>query len=176
VASIAASQLVPGGSISRSVSFLTGAGSGLSSNGRTHVWAEAWNNFLAHPLFGRGTGSFYAIDGIEHYPHNLLLEAGVELGLVGVVFVGGFLVAAFISMMRARSEQGAGDLQVAVVIALFVSALVNASFSGDIQTNSSVWLYAGLGLGLSMRSALAARSPAEPALRLDAAPGSSPGR
>ena len=176
IASIAASQLVPGGSISRSVSFLTGAGSGLSSNGRTHVWAEAWNHFLAHPLFGLGTGSFYAIDGVEHYPHNLLLEAAVELGLVGVVLVGGFLVAALVSMVRARATQGAGDLQVAVVIALFVSALVNASFSGDIQTNSSVWLYAGLGLGLSIRGSFATAADPDPALRLDAASGSPPGR
>ena len=52
--------------------------------------------------------------------------------------------------------------QVAVVIALFTAALVNAMFSGDIQTNSNVWLAAGLGLGLSLRGKLAP---------VDAAPG-----
>ena len=147
-------QLVPGQSIQRSLSFLTGAGSGLSSNGRTHSWSLAWNAFLAHPAFGIGTGSFFSISGINRYPHNLLLEVAAELGLVGLVLVVGFLASTWLAMSRARTLQDRGDLQVAVVIALFAAALVNAMFSGDIQTNSSVWLAAGLGLGLSLRSTL----------------------
>ena len=153
---ILAAQLVPGQSITRSLSFLTGSGSGLSSNGRTKAWSLAWNHFLAHPTLGIGTGSYFSISGIDRYPHNLVLEVAVELGLVGLIILGGFLVSTGVALSHARALQQRGDLQVAVVIALFTAALVNAMFSGDIQTNSNVWLAAGLGLGLALRGKLAA--------------------
>jgi O-antigen ligase len=82
----------------------------------------------------------------------MLLEAAVELGLVGLLLVVAFVVSSWLMLSRARKTLGLGETQTAVVIALFTSALVNAMFSGDIPTNASVWLYAGLGVGLASRS------------------------
>jgi O-antigen ligase len=102
------------------------------------------------------------VEPLESYPHNLFLEMGVELGLVGVVLVLGFLVTSWLAMARARLLRGPAGLQAAVVTALFASAVVNAMFSGDIQTNANVWLAAGLGLGLAMRrDAVAAATAAD---------------
>jgi O-antigen ligase len=153
---VLATQLVPGQSIQRSLSFLAGSGSGLNSNGRSQLWSEAWSHFLAHPVFGLGTGSFQHIAPTDFYPHNLLLEIGVELGLVGLIIVAGFLVTAWLATARARILPGPARLQAAVVTALFSSAVVNAMFSGDIQTNANLWLVAGLALGLAMRGGAAA--------------------
>jgi len=51
--------------------------------------------------------------------------------------------------MRASGKLGsAGRFEVAVVAALFAAAIVNAMFSGDIQTNGEIWLVAGLAVGL----------------------------
>jgi O-antigen ligase len=151
-AAILAAQLVPGQSIGRSFSFLSGSGSGLTSNGRFELWSEAWRLFADNPLFGIGTGSFFAVDGLNRYPHNLLLEVGAELGIIGIALLLGFLASSWLALMRARRQlDSAGRFEAAVVAALFVAAIVNAMFSGDIQTNGEIWLVAGLAVGLGLR-------------------------
>jgi hypothetical protein len=42
-----------------------------------------------------------------------------------------------------------------LLISLFVSAVVNALFSGAIQDNVDVWLWGGLGVGMYARYATA---------------------
>ena len=149
---VLATQFVPGQSIQRSFSFLSGNGGGVSSNGRFQLWSEAWHVFNAHPLLGSGTGSFLGYDGLNQYPHNLFLETAAELGFVGIVLLLGFLAATAITLAKAKQQLGnRGRSQVALVGALFVSALVNAMFSGDIPTNGGIWVAAGLGLGLTLR-------------------------
>ena len=150
---VLAAQILPGQSISRSLSFLTGSGSGLSSTGRYALWSEAQSLFVDHPLFGIGTGGFFAADGVNHYPHNLLVEVAAELGFVGLALLLAFLVSSAASVARARRVSSGEDRSAAAVVtALFAAALVNSLFSGDIQTNAGLWLAAGLGLGLTLRA------------------------
>lgn len=153
-----ASQLLPGASIQRSLSILSGSGSGVSSNGRFHLWSEAWHTFVAHPLLGDGTGSFFAVDGFNQYPHNLLLEAAAELGIVGVALVVAFLGSSLVTLVRARASALVSRPEIAVIAALFAAAATNAMFSGDMPTNSDLWFAGGLALGLAFRSA---RAPVE---------------
>ena len=47
------------------------------------------------------------------------------------------------------------------MFALFVSAFVNALFSGAIQDNTDVWLWGGLGLGIYARHRRAVRPRAD---------------
>jgi O-antigen ligase len=151
---VLATQFVPGQSIQRSLSFLSGSGSGLSSNGRSQLWSEAWGLFTSHPLFGAGTGSFFGFDGLNQYPHNLFLEVAAELGLVGLVLLVVFLASSWFGVVRAARRFGLpGRPEVALVASLFTAALVNAMFSGDITTNGGLWLAAGLVLGLRLRTA-----------------------
>ena len=145
-------ELLPGGSISRSLDFLTGSGSGLSSNGRSTLWQEASTVISNHPLAGIGTGGFQAVDTLNVYPHNLFLEIGSELGFVGLALLLAFFATTAATFVRAwRSSVGDDRFRTAVVAALFAAAFVNAMFSGDIQTNAGVWFTAGLGVGLTMR-------------------------
>jgi hypothetical protein len=55
-------------------------------------------------------------------------------------------------MRASGSLDSAGRFEVAVLAALFAAAIVNAMFSGDIQTNGEIWLVAGLAVGLGLRS------------------------
>jgi O-antigen ligase len=153
--------LVPGSAIGRSLSTIVGSANGLSSNGRSALWSEAFTAFSQHPLFGIGTGGFGAIDPVELYPHNLLLETGAELGVLGVLTVGVMIL----SMLRRlsalwRQVDGAQRLEVTVVISLFVSALVNSMFSGGIQDNADIWLWGGLGIGMYARLRITPRRAA----------------
>ncbi len=156
VSVVVVSQLVPGQNVSRSLSVIVGGGKdtggGDVSNGRYQIWSEAWTAFGDHPLTGIGTGSFSQIDPVGIYPHNIFLEAAAELGLVGLLLVGGLIALAAGHLGRAwRHSTGEDRHHTALVGAYLTAAVVNAQFSADLPRNSSVWLGFGLALGLAHR-------------------------
>jgi O-antigen ligase len=145
-------QLVPNENIQRSISVLTGSGEGLSSNGRAQLWGTAQTAFTDHSLVGIGTGGFAALAPLDVYPHNLFLEVAAELGVLGLVALVAFLLSTMLAIVRANRLAPPGDRgDVALASALFFAALVNAQVSGDITTNDSLWLAAGLVLGVAHR-------------------------
>ena len=67
---------------------------------RIRVWKAGWRMFLDHPVLGVGAGQFRTAYGTVYsgrahgpwmQPHNLLVQVGCELGLVGLVIFGHFL-------------------------------------------------------------------------------------
>ncbi len=160
VATVVVPAIVPGSAAGRALSAILGGSSGLSTNGRAQLWSQAFTLFGQHPLLGIGTGGFSALN-VESYPHNILLEAASELGLVGVAVLLGFLLTALTRLFALwRRSPAARKLDAAVVISLFLAALINAFFSGAIQDNQEIWLWAGLGIGMSTRLAAQRRMAA----------------
>lgn len=53
------------------------------AGGRTPLYHEAWQGFLAHP-FGQGIGAFERHNPVPQYPHNILLEVAYEMGVLGL--------------------------------------------------------------------------------------------
>ena len=152
VAMILVPLVVPGSSIGRSLSAVLGSSAGLSSNGRSDLWSQAFTAFNLHPLLGVGWGGFAALNPSELYPHNILLEVSTELGIVGAAVVVGIVGGGARTLISIwRSTRGTEKLQAALLISLLLTAFVNALFSGAIQDNAHVWLWAGLGLGMSAR-------------------------
>jgi O-antigen ligase len=153
-AAVVVPLVVPGSTIGRSLSTLVGGSSGLSSNGRSQLWSQAFTAFAQHPLLGIGTGGFGALNPAEPYPHNILLEVAVELGVIGALLILGIVLSAAVRLGAVwRTTRGRDRLDAAVLITLFVTALVNALFSGAIQDNREIWVWGGLGLGMSARLA-----------------------
>jgi O-antigen ligase len=144
---------LPSSSIGRAISTLLGSGAGLSSNGRSELWAKAFAGFAKHPLFGLGTGGFASLNPTLPYPHNLLLEMSVELGLVGALIIIG-VIASFATRLLIvwRKMNGRDKIEAATLIALFVMIFVNALFSGAIQDNAELWVWGGMGVGMSSRT------------------------
>lgn len=143
---------LPSSSIGRAISTLLGSGAGLSSNGRSELWAKAFTGFAQHPLFGLGTGGFASLNPPLPYPHNLLLEMSVELGVIGLLLVSSIIVGFARRLFGAwRAMIGRDKVEAATLIALFVMALVNAMFSGAVQDNSELWVWGGIGVGMSVR-------------------------
>ena len=108
---------------------------------------------MEHPLAGVGTGGFGALAPGELYPHNLFLEAAVELGILGLLLTVGIVIVCGARLFR--RIPGAGRLDhghMVVVSALFAAAVVNSFFSGDITTNAALWLALGFGIGVASRS------------------------
>jgi O-antigen ligase len=157
-AAIVIPLLVPSSSIGRSLSTILGSSSGLSSNGRSALWAIAFAAFKSHLWFGIGTGGFSSLS-IEPYPHNVFLETGAELGIFGVLAVA-TMIGSMFSRLRTlwQSTDGTERLEITLLLGLFVSAFVNALFSGQISDNSDLWLWGGIGLGIYSRHRLGART------------------
>lgn len=146
-------SFVPAHDIARSLGAFVLNGSGVSSNGRSQLWHEAFSLFLRHPLLGAGTGSFAALDPVKVYPHNVVLEVGAELGLVGVLALLAALWVTSRGLIRVLRSMTpvAPRVDTVLVLAFFGMSLVNALLSGDVRTNGALWLSMGLATGLTQR-------------------------
>jgi hypothetical protein len=103
---VAASVLAAGRG---SVAFMRGA-SGLGD--RPAFWRAAWVDYLAHPIWGSGAGSFGAawlryrtIPVATLDAHNLYLETLAEVGPVGLALLALFLIVPLTVAARAFREQ-----------------------------------------------------------------------
>jgi O-antigen ligase len=152
VASVLVVQLVPGQDIARSIGVILGNQQGLSSNGRYALWNEAWQVIGRHPLFGIGTGSFARLEPIVQYPHNIVLEAWAELGVIGFLLVVATLIAGSVYIARiVRNASGRTRLEAAAVAGLWAASIPNALVSGDLPNNYYLWLSLGLAVGIGQR-------------------------
>ena len=103
-----------------------------SGSGRWQFWGAASSEFQAHPLNGGGAGSWQSW-WLEHntlggffsqYAHSLYLESLAELGIVGLLLIGGFVVVAVAGAIRAARVLRSGDVAAAAAagIAFFAAA------------------------------------------------------
>jgi O-antigen ligase len=84
----------------------------FSGNGRNETIAVAWDMGTRRPVAGTGAGTFEYI-WYEERPsrqvvrdaHSLYVESFAELGLVGVVLLGGVLVVPLVGAARARRSR-----------------------------------------------------------------------
>jgi UDP-GlcNAc:undecaprenyl-phosphate GlcNAc-1-phosphate transferase len=111
---------------------LSGAGN------RYDYWRIATNVWQQHPLLGVGAGNFSrpyfeqrsTTEDIDQ-PHSLELQALSELGLVGVLLLGGFLAGTFWGAVRMRAAAVRSPLRRALMTAalgVFTAWFVQASF------------------------------------------------
>lgn len=102
-----------------------------SGSGRWQFWGVASSEFQAHPLNGGGAGS-WQFSWLEHqsvpifsqYAHSLYLESLAELGIVGLLLIGGAIVVAVIGGIRSALVLHSGEIAAAAAagIAFFVAA------------------------------------------------------
>lgn len=106
---------------------------------RDVIFADAWSQFLSHPLGGLGVGSYTGPFG-ELYPHNLFLGFAVDAGFLAVALCLGLLVY---GMLRPASSRF-GLTQAALAGALFFT--IASLFTGTYYDARFVWLFLMLGL------------------------------
>ena len=144
-------QLLPNSVVSRAFSFATEDAT-LASNGRFTEWDTAYEAFVRDPWTGVGTGEYAGLRGEALYPHNIFLEPAAELGIPGLLLVLAIVAGAAYQLGRVwRATAGEERLAAAAALALFVTALANALFSGAMPHNLALWLWAGVGAGFAAR-------------------------
>jgi O-antigen ligase len=143
-----------------------------ASSYRFTLWRTGWRIFEAHPVNGVGPRGYrYAYadhapaddfwllrGGGQTHPHQVLLEVGVETGLIGVA---GYL--AFLALLLQRLRRAVDETQAVWAIAALAAAFpLNAhlAFYGS-YWSSLVWMLTALAC------AGTARSDAPPCLRPD---------
>lgn len=101
----------------------------LSSNHRWTWWQEAWRSFEHSPAEGRGAGSFPVVNLLERpgpitvtEPHNLLLQALSDTGVVGFLLLAGAIVAAVLAARGAVRRARGPDRRAALVLAIGAGA------------------------------------------------------
>jgi O-Antigen ligase len=103
-----------------------------SGSGRWQFWGAASSEFQAHPLNGGGAGSWQAwwlqhstLGGFfTQYAHSLYLESLAELGIIGLLLIGGAVVVAVVGAVRSALDLRSGDVAAAAAagVAFFVAA------------------------------------------------------
>jgi O-antigen ligase len=137
---------------------------GLTSEGRTGLWAETIPLIKAYPVFGCGLGGYetafsrFKISGIlvtDDFVHNDYLQLLAELGLVGIVICGALafsVVRMALSGAVKSSNPEARHFAVACVGALSTIALHSlADFNLYIPANAMLlaWI-AGMAMGVEL--------------------------
>ncbi len=102
-----------------------------SGSGRWQFWSAAVSEFRAHPLNGGGAGSWQAW-WLQHgslplpsqFAHSLYLEALAELGIVGLLLIGGAVLVAAVGAVRSALRLQSGEIAAAAAcgIAFFAAA------------------------------------------------------
>lgn len=111
------------------------AGSETSDGARFLMWEQSLGLIANHP-FGIGWGMYDPPGSDSHgYPHNFLLEIGVESGWIPLLIISVLLMSTLIKGV-VRSQ----NIQNATFFGLYVFALINAMVSGDINGNRLLWL------------------------------------
>lgn len=119
-----------------------------SSMTRVRLMAHAIDMWSERPFIGWGLGSFGIVEsnsslGANTYPHNLFLQFGAELGMIGFAVVSLMVVWVFV-----RLYSGLKDPSVTAVAILTMFAFVSAQLSNNIYDNR--WLWGMLLLGGAM--------------------------
>jgi len=104
--------------------------------GRTGLLAAALSLFISSPVVGTGLGGFTAT-GLHLYPHNLLVEIGAELGILGLLAV----LAWWLLALR-------GAIGSPLLVALLIGVSVASLFSGSLASNEAFWTISGLAVAM----------------------------
>lgn len=124
---------------------LLNPGMGTSAGTRIEYYMISEKLWLSNPVFGYGIGSWPILNGLpdaSYYPHNLVLEILVELGLIGLILFGLIVLLALKGFIKQNKKTNI--FLGSVVLMLFVNAFTGAMLSGDINDNRILFVLFGL--------------------------------
>jgi O-antigen ligase len=106
------------------------------TSGRIKLMGHAWEDFQENPVLGIGPMHFtYGHTNLPGHPHNSLLQALGEWGLINTVLLAGIVIIGLRNwfVYSRRAVQGSDDQQSRIIVimtAAFLSAAVYSIFSG----------------------------------------------
>lgn len=110
--------------------------------GRLGQWVQSWNDFLDYPIIGNKVYEGWTL----FYPHNIIMESLISLGIIGtvVLLLSLFIVAkSSIRLLRNRHS----SLLERFSALIFFKILIENQFSGAIW-GTTLWIASACVIGL----------------------------
>ncbi|HYE11485.1 MAG TPA: O-antigen ligase family protein, partial [Patescibacteria group bacterium] len=120
-------------------------GMGTSVSTRVEYYLASYILWQFKPLLGHGIGSWPILIGLPDrisYPHNMVLEIIVELGLMGLILFGFILFWALKGFIHLKYNRSI--FFTFVILMMFINAFMGAMFSGDMNDNRIIFALLGL--------------------------------
>lgn len=112
---------------------------------RSEITSSAVEMFADHPL-GVGTAGYPALTGFP-WPHNIILELGAELGVLGIGLFLVLLGATLLALARGSLRAGHAPEAIGAVALLLVPLMLSLS-SYDLNGNRIMWAMFGVALAV----------------------------
>ena len=128
--------------------FVRDPSAALASSGRTELWYKGIELGMQQPLFGNGTGSFSKLTiGVDrkHFPHNFVIEAFAETGLLGVIPTVGLFVTSLVLILRLSrlSRHCVEESVLANMHFVLLGLWIAISVHWDLADSRVLWLFLG---------------------------------
>jgi O-antigen ligase len=133
--------------LERAQSELQGSDEAHSLEGRIEGQEDAFEKWLEKPILGWGIGEFRIQHETFMYPHNLLLEILMELGVVGAVlffFPGVIAAGSCLRTIRVASRW----VEPCIALMFLTSFAAHLSVAGYLADDRVFFMYLGLTLGM----------------------------
>ena len=107
-------------------------------------------DLIKNNLLGYGIGSYSVLAGVGRYPHNIVLELLVELGIIGLFLFSQPFIKSMRDSIKMLYKSKKEDWAFAMFsFSVLLFAILNAQFSGDIVSNEYIWFGVFLSARLS---------------------------
>jgi O-antigen ligase len=133
---------------------------------RAELLAYGWELFQQHPLVGVGIQGFryYSPNAaLYNWPHNIFLEVSCEMGVgAGLLVIALFVMAVREAWKQLNDTYSPYLILSQIATALLFVGIVNATNTGDINSDRSTWLFLSIVYvvrGLRQKSAAPRRQP-----------------
>lgn len=125
---------------------------------RLGMFSVALRGLYLYPLLGVGVGGYstfaYKIDQTS-YPHNMLLEAGSELGIFGLFLLILFIGFCFFRLLHLKKNKPERYILINTILALFIFMFLDSLVNGSIISTGRlffVWIGTAYALNNILRS------------------------
>jgi O-antigen ligase len=111
-----------------------------SASTRLDLYWIAIESWIREPLFGHGIGAYSIVGDVgrhPYWPHNIVLEIGVEAGFIGVALLAIPFAIALWQFVTFRDNVNSSGL---LAIAFVGYMCINASLTGDISGNRALFV------------------------------------
>jgi len=125
-------------------------GGGDSFLARLDLYKSSLKAFYENPIIGLGIGGFSVYYfGVDHrsYPHNMILEIGSELGILGLTsyfFLLVFCLAYLLNLRKKYIRKGKYYFFLIAILTVFIFMFLNTMASGDINDNRVFFMWFGI--------------------------------
>lgn len=110
-----------------------------NASSRLEALKKALDNFINFPILGIGLGGYNSINPQLKYPHNVVIEILVELGLIGSSIIGTIILILFINYYKYFIFKVQRNQVFLFTFYTFLFSFINGLVSGNLVSNEYIF-------------------------------------